>query len=51
MAAEREIKVRLYVDTTEYDTAMKRAAKRARKLTKALRELDRVTIHISVERS
>lgn len=49
MAEPREVKVRLTADTSEYDAAMKRAAKRARKLGKALRKLQSVSIRVSVE--
>lgn len=50
MAGAREVKVRLVADTTEYEGAMRRAAKRARKLAKAMRELDGIAVHVSVER-
>ncbi|WP_186324455.1 hypothetical protein [Microbacterium paludicola] len=51
MAAERNVTVRLIADTSEFDAAMKRAAKRSRKLAKALREVDDVKISIRIERS
>jgi hypothetical protein len=51
MDGVREVKVRLVADVAEYSKAMKRAEKRARKLAAALRDVDRVTIRVNVERS
>lgn len=50
MAAEREVKVKLVADTQEYIAAVDRAAKRTRKLVKALRELEAIEIRVQVVR-
>lgn len=50
MASERGVKVKLIADVDEYQAAMKRAAKRTRKLIKALRKLESITIRIRIER-
>lgn len=51
MAAGREVKVHLKADVAEYEAAMKKAAKRARKLSRALREVNEITIRIHIERT
>ncbi len=47
---ERNVEVTLVAETDEYEAAMKRATKSVRKLSKALRELNEITIRIRVER-
>lgn len=51
MAAEREVHVKLVADTAAFAKAMKRAAKRVRKLTAAMHELNDVAIKIRVDRA
>ncbi|WP_417540753.1 hypothetical protein [Microbacterium maritypicum] len=50
MAAEREVRVKLIADVDDYEPAMKRAAKHARKLRKALLDLEAIEINIRVVR-
>lgn len=50
LSRERVVRVRLVADTAEYQAAMKRAAKAARKLSRRLREVNEATVRVGVER-
>lgn len=50
MSGEREVKVTLVAEVAEYEAALERAAERVRDLSKALLELNEITIRIRVER-
>lgn len=48
--SEREVRVRLVADTSEYEAAMRRPRKSAKRLRKAMRKVIRITVVVRVER-